>query len=241
MGLSDSEKERYRRQLSVEGWHQEALSSAKVLIVGLGGLGSICTSYLAAAGVGHLRLCDSDKVELSNLNRQILYSSNNIDQPKAVLARKRLSALNPDITIESLSERVTQKNAAIIAQDCDLIIDCLDNQESRAILNIISVELKIPLIYAAIDDWQGQLGFFRPPMTPCLACIIPEFVDRGRVVPVFGALPGMIGCLQATAALQYLMSGQAPLSGKLLLVNANTFTFETISFDRNPNCPVCGG
>jgi molybdopterin/thiamine biosynthesis adenylyltransferase len=241
MGLNESERERYKRQLLVEGWHQEPLSNSRVLVIGLGGLGGICATYLAAAGVGHLRLCDSDKVELSNLNRQILYSVNNLDQPKAVQARKRLSALNPDITIESFAERLTEKNAADYARDCDLIIDGLDNQESRALLNRISLELRIPFIYGAIDDWQGQVGFFRPPMTPCLSCIMPDLSDSGRTVPVFGALPGIIGCLQATAALQYLMSGQAPLSSKLLVINANTMSFETLSFSKNPSCPVCGG
>lgn len=241
MGLSDSEKERYRRQLLVEGWHQESLKNSKVLVVGLGGIGSTCASYLASAGIGFLRLCDSDKVELSNLNRQILYSTNNLGQSKVIQAQKRLSALNPDITIQTVNERLTQKNAAEYVKDCHLIIDCLDNHESRAILNIISVELRIPFIHGAIDDWQGQLGFFRPPLTPCLACIMPDFVDKGRVTPVFGALPGLIGCMQATAAIHYLMSGQAQLAGKLLVINADTMSFEKITFDRNPNCPVCGG
>jgi len=241
MALNDSERERYRRQLPVDGWNQERLQNCKVLIVGLGGLGGISATYLAAAGVGHLRLCDSDKVELSNLNRQILYSINNIDQSKAVQARKRLAALNPEITIEALAERLTDKNAAEYAKGCDLIIDGLDNQESRILLNQISFNLKIPFIYGAVDGWQGQIGYFSPPFTPCLSCIMPEPPPSERTIPVFGALPGMVGCMQATIGLQYLMSGQTPLSGKMLIINADTFSFDTISYDRNPSCPVCGG
>jgi adenylyltransferase/sulfurtransferase len=241
MPLSESELQRYQRQLLVDGWNQDKLKSATVLVVGLGGLGGVSATYLAAAGVGHLKLLDIDIVELSNLNRQILYTTDDIGKPKAVHAAKRLSALNPGIKIEAIGERITDSNAAQLVSGCDIIIDGLDNHHDRLILNHVSYDLKIPLIYGAINEWQGQVSFFNPPKTPCLACIMPDEKQTTKPIPVFGALPGTIGTLQATLALEYLMKGDTNLSGQLLIYHADTFEFETVSFEKNPRCPVCGG
>jgi molybdopterin-synthase adenylyltransferase len=240
MPLSQSEIQRYQRQLLVLGWDQEKLKSARILIVGVGGLGGISATYLAAAGVGHLRICDNDRVELSNLNRQILFTTEDVGKPKATLVAHRLSAQNPEIEIESLSDKLTGTSAGELASGCDLIIDGLDNHSDRLILNSASFDLNIPFVYGAINEWQGQLSFFNPPKTACLACLMPEPLHCFEPTPVFGALPGVIGSLQATLALRYLMTGEAPLSNALLIYRADAIAFETVTFERRRGCSVCG-
>lgn len=240
MPLSKSEIERYQRQLLVDSWDQTRLKNARVLVVGVGGLGGISATYLAAAGVGHLRICDSDTVELSNLNRQILFTAEDIGKPKAALVAKRLSAQNREIKIETVSDKLIETNAGELASGCDLIIDGLDNHSDRLTLNKASFDLDIPFIYGAINEWQGQLSFFNPPKTACLACLMPEELHGPRPTPVFGALPGVIGSLQATLALRYLMTGENPLSNTLLIFRADTMAFETVTFERRPGCGVCG-
>jgi molybdopterin-synthase adenylyltransferase len=240
MPLSDSEIERYQRQLLVDGWDQERLKSARVLVVGVGGLGGTSATYLAAAGVGHLRICDSDRVELSNLNRQILFTAEDIGKPKAALVAKRISAQNPEIEIEAISNKLTEANVSGLASGCDLIIDGLDNHSDRLKLNKASFDLNIPFVYGAINEWLGQLSLFNPPQTACLACLMPEELQNPEVTPVFGALPGVIGSLQATLALRYLMTGENPVSNALLILRGDTMTFETVTFERRPGCGVCG-
>jgi len=239
MPLSKSELERYQRQLLVDGWDQNKLKNAKVLVAGLGGLGGASSTYLAAAGVGNIRLCDSDKVELSNFNRQILFSSNDITKSKSIIAQKKLSELNPDIKVEALPYKLTEDNAGEIASGCDIIIDGLDNHRDRLILNRVSFALKIPYIYAAINEWQGQLGFLNPPVTACLACLMPQKTIDSGSVPVVGAVAGVIGSIQATLAIRYLITGETPLTGKILIFQADRMEFETLIFDKKPECPVC--
>lgn len=248
MSLSKSAIERYGRQLLVDGWDQERLARARVLVVGAGGLGGISAMYLAAAGVGHLRIVDSDTVELSNLNRQILYGAADVGKPKVALAAARLSAQNPEIEIEALPEKLTEANAARLASGCDLIVDGLDNHADRLILNKASVALKLPYVYGAINEWLGQASLFEPPKTACLACLMPEASDApgpaaanaAGPTPVFGALPGTIGSLQATLALRYLMTGENPVANTLLVYRADSMIFERVSFEKRPGCPVCG-
>jgi molybdopterin/thiamine biosynthesis adenylyltransferase len=241
MTLSKAEHERYQRQLIVESWDQERLKRARVLIVGVGGLGGIIATYLAAAGVGNIRICDSDKVELSNLNRQIMFSTENIGHSKVAISIKKLSSLSPDVKIETYDYKLTGDNVTEIALGCDIIMDGLDNHQGRLILNQASFDLKIPYIYGAINDWQGQISFFNPPKTPCLACVMPNHMLGPSPIPVFGALPGIIGSMQATIAIRYLMTGETPLAGKLLIFNADRMEFEEVEIARDPKCEVCGG
>lgn len=240
MPLSDSETERYQRQLLVDGWNQERLKSARVLIAGVGGLGGISATFLAAAGVGHLRLCDSDSVELSNLNRQILFTTEDIGRAKVSLAAARLAAQNPEIEIEAVSDKLTETNAGELTAGCDLIIDGLDNHSDRLILNHISCDLGIPFVYGAINDWLGQTTLFNSPQTACLACLLPHEQRQPNVTPVFGALPGVIGSLQATLALRYLMTGENPAANTLLIYRADAMTLESVTFARRPGCGICG-
>ena len=239
MPLSEAEIERYRRQLRIENWNQEKLANARVLIVGAGGLGGVSATCLALAGVGYLRLCDSDKVELSNLNRQILYSSRDIGRPKVQLAAERLLSCNPEIMIDPISDKLAEDNARELLSGCDLIIDGLDNHDDRMLLNKASCDLRIPYIYGAVDEWQGQLSFFNPPGTACLACLLPGPIHSLQPTSVFGAVPTAIGSLQATLALRYLMTGETPLANVLLIYHADTMIFETVTFEKLPNCTVC--
>lgn len=240
MSLSESEIERYQRQLLVEGWDQEKLKRARVLIVGVGGLGGTSAMYLAAAGVGHLRICDGDTVERSNLNRQILFTADDIGRPKAALAAERLSRHNPEIHVEAIPETLTDANARDAASGCNLIIDGLDNHSDRLMLNQASFDLQIPFVYGAVNEWLGQVGFFHPPQTACLACLLPRDLPVPRPIPVYGAMPGVIGSLQATLALWYLMTGKDPLANALLIFHADTMNFESVSLERRPECAICG-
>jgi adenylyltransferase/sulfurtransferase len=224
----------------VDGWDQERIQRARVLVAGVGGLGGVSATYLAEAGVGYLRICDSDKVELSNLNRQILYTDADIGKPKAILAAKRLSAQNPEIEIEAVLDTLTETNAGELASGCDLIIDGLDSHSDRLKLNKASFDLNIPYIYGAISEWLGQLSFFNPPKTACLACLMPGELEIPESTPVFGALAATVGSLQATLALRYLMTGEIPAANALLIFRADTMAFEKVMYERRPGCGVCG-
>jgi adenylyltransferase/sulfurtransferase len=190
--------------------------------------------------VGHLRICDDDRVELSNLNRQILFATEDVGKPKAALVAKRLAAQNPEIEIEAISDKLTEANARELSSRCDLIIDGLDNHADRLKLNSASFDLNIPYIYGAINEWQGQLSFFHPPRTACLACLMPEALHNAGPTPVFGALPGVIGSLQATLALRYLMTHEDPIPNALIVFRADAMAFDTVTFERRPGCEVCG-
>jgi len=240
MSLSKFEIERYQRQLLVDSWNQERLKSARVLVVGVGGLGGISATYLAAVGVGHLRICDSDTVEPSNLNRQILFTAEDIGKPKVVSAARRLWAQNPEIEIEIISDKLTEASANELASGCDLLVDGLDNHSDRLILNKTSFDLNIPFVYGAVNEWLGQLSFFNPPKTACLACLLPNDLQTPKPTPVFGALPGVIGSLQATMAIRYLMTGENPIANALLVFRAETIAFEKVTFEKRSGCEVCG-
>jgi adenylyltransferase/sulfurtransferase len=239
MGLSASEKIRYFRQLNVRDWDQEKLKSAEVMIVGLGGLGSVSALYLTAAGIGKLRLCDGDRVQETDLNRQILYSEGSIGQLKVEEARKRLVSLNPNVGIDIFPEFVDSKNANGIMEGMDLIVDGLDNIESRFFLNQQSVKKKMPYIYGAVQGWEGFVGLFHPPHSACLACFLPQNTQKLADIPVPGVLPGMIGVLQATEALKFIMGVEKILFNRLLVYDSQNLTIDIVETEKNPNCPHC--
>lgn len=239
MGLSDSEKIRYFRQLNVRGWNQEKLKSAKVIIVGVGGLGSVSALYLTAAGIGKLRLCDGDRVQHTDLNRQILYSEESVGRLKVEEARKRLASLNPNVEIEAIPEFMDSQNADEMTKGCDLIVDGLDNIESRFVLNKQSVKMKKPYIYGAVQGWQGFVGLFHPPNSACLACFLPQDTQKLDEIPVPGILPGMIGIFQATEVLKFIMGVEETLLKRLLVYDSQNLTFDIVEIEKNPNCPHC--
>lgn len=239
MGLSDSEKTRYFRQLPVRDWDQEKLKSAEVMIAGVGGLGSVSALYLTAAGVGKLRLCDGDRVQETDLNRQILYTEESIGRLKVEEARKRLVSLNPYVEIDVVPEFVDSKNEGEIMEGIDLIVDGLDNIESRFLLNQWSVKLKKPYLYGSVQGWEGFIGLFHPPHTGCLACFLSQDTQGPDDMPVPGILPGMIGVMQATEALKFIMGVEKTLLGHLLVYDSQNLTFDIVQTEKNSDCPHC--
>ncbi len=238
--LSRKEKERYQRQIILEGFaeeSQEKLKAAKVALCGLGGLRGPASIYLTAAGVGSLLLFDPEKVEVSNLNRQILYSSSEVGQRKAQQAKEKLSNLNPLVQLETFGEKL--ENSVDIWQEADLLIDCLDNLKSRLFLNQKAVALGKPLVSAVVEGWDGYLYTYLPNQTACLNCLFGGKSSKKGVFPVIGVAPGVLGLLEATEAIKLLIGEEVSTAGKLLLVNLRNLAFKLVKVRKNPSCEVC--
>jgi molybdopterin/thiamine biosynthesis adenylyltransferase len=240
--INERERERYGRQLILPGWGEAAqgkLREAVVFVAGAGGLGSPVTMYLAAAGVGTLRICDSESVELSNLNRQLLYAGEDVGQPKAAAAARALSRLNPLVKVVPLCARIEEDSIAELAGEATLLLDCLDNFETRFVVNRYAVKRGLPLIHAGVSGLSGQITFVHPPQTGCLACLVQEAPAAG-VFPILGATAGVLGTLQAMEALKYLTAAGAGLKNRLLFFDGGRLEFQEVSLERDPGCPVCG-
>ena len=237
--ISDDGKERYSRQLLIPGWNQEKLKQATVLVVGLGGLGSASALYLAAAGIGRLHICDGDRVERSDLNRQVLYSESSLGLLKVEEASRRIAAINPSVAVVRHNAELDSQNAGAIISGCQIIVDGLDSLEPRFILNQESVRREIPFVYGAVHGWQGYTGFFHPPQTACLACLMRPDVFRPDRVPVWGVTPGAIGLIQAGEVVKWALGLAPSLLGRLLIYDGSSLSFEIISVEKDPACPVC--
>jgi adenylyltransferase/sulfurtransferase len=240
--LTRDEKKRYNRQIQIPAWGpegQQLLKKSTLFVAGAGGLGSPVLYYLVSAGIGKIIICDHGMVENSNLNRQILYTSDDVGRSKVDVAAERLHALNPLTTIETHAETLDLEHAQIFASGTDLIIDCLDNFETRFILNQVSTEKGIPFIHAGIRGYSGQVTFIQPPHTPCLQCIIPE-PPEAETVPVAGMTAGIIGSIEALEAIKYLLKTGELLTNILLLFDGETTDYQRIKLQKNPQCPVCG-
>lgn len=240
--LSEQELKRYNRQMLMEGWGEETqrrLKGASVFIAGAGGLGSPVSIYLAVAGVGHIRICDYDSPDWSNLNRQILHNHNRIGTNKAVSAAQTLRELNPDITVTAFTDKIVEENVDELVGESDIVLDCMDNFPTRYLLNASAMRKRIPLVFGSIWGMEGRLSFIQPPETPCLECIFPE-APPSEVFPVVGATPGVIGSLQAMEALKYLSGCGKNLKGKLLVWDGVNTEFRNLRAYRDPQCPACG-
>jgi len=241
ISLSNEELERYRRQLLFLGVEaQLRLKRAKVLVVGAGGLGSAVLYYLVAAGVGEIHIVDSDKLELNNLNRQILYTTDDIGKYKADVAAERLRKLNPNVKIITYRRRFDKGLAEEIVPKVDLAIDALDNWETRFLLNEYCVKYLKPLIHAGVREVYGQLLVIMPGKGPCLRCLFPHEPRREREIPILGVTPGILGTMEALEAIKIITGYGEPAIGKLIIVNGKKGEFEVINVRRNPECPVCG-
>jgi len=240
MPLSKQEKIRYQRQILLFGEKaQNKLKNSTVLMVGAGGLGSSAAFYLAGAGVGHIIICDSDRVELSNLNRQILHGRNRLGKNKALSAKQTLENINNNIKIEAVTERINAGNIDKYAKNADVLLDCLDNFETRFLLNSYAVKTKKPLIFGAIYGFFGQLALIRPGKSFCLGCIFEGLPSKG-VFPVLGAVPGAIGSLQAVEAVKYLSKIGGNLDSELLTWDGMKQEFRKVKLKINKYCEVCG-
>jgi len=246
--LSSDELQRYSRHLTLPAFGkegQEKLKNASVLLVGAGGLGSPAAMYLAAAGVGRIGLVDFDEVEASNLQRQILYGTNDVGRPKLEAASERLNDLNPHVDIEAHEVRLTSENALDIIDDYDVVADGTDNFPTRYLVNDACVMTGTPNVYASIYRFEGQVSVFATDDGPCYRCLYEEPPPPGLVPScaeggVLGILPGFIGTLQATEVIKLLADLGEPLIGRLLMVDALSMNFRTLNVPRNPDCPVCG-
>jgi len=242
--LSREEKARYRRQMIIPDIGEEGqrrLKAARVCIVGLGGLGSISSMGLAAAGIGYLRVVDCDRVELGNLNRQFLHGTEDVGRFKSDSARDRLLALNPEIRIDGRNVEITQENVQDIVGDCSLIVDGTDNLATRKALNRTAVQKGIPFVYGGVEGFEGMVTTIVPGRSPCLECLFPgEDRSANREIGVPGPMPGVVASLQALEAIKYLVGIGPALSGRLLLIRALGMSIHEMHVDRNPRCPVCG-
>ena len=241
MVMTNKERERYGRQILLDeigAAGQEKLKKARVLVAGAGGLGSPISIYLAAAGVGFLRIVDLDEVSLSNLNRQILYKTEDQGRKKAITAAAVLAKLNPQIRIEGIVETITPGNVLNLAEGCCLIMDAMDNFSARYLLNEAALEMKIPYIYGGIHGLEGALTTIIPGKTACLKCIFPS-APPPSVVPVLGATAGVIGTLQAMEAVKYITGAGDLLADRLLTFDGYSMQFREIKIRPDPECACC--
>jgi sulfur-carrier protein adenylyltransferase/sulfurtransferase len=245
--LSKEQRERYSRHLLVpeigmEG--QEKLLNAKVLLLGAGGLGSPTALYLAAAGVGTLGIVDDDTVDLSNLQRQVIHTTDRIGTPKVDSAEISIKAINPDVKVVKYETRLDASNIMEIIDGYDVIVDGVDNFPTRYLLNDATVRLDIPVVSASILGFDGQLSVFKPHDGPCYRCLYPvpppaELAPSCGANGVLGVLPGTMGLLQATEVVKLVVGAGEPLVGRLLLYEALGATFTELKVRRDPECPIC--
>ena len=237
--LTADELQRYRRQLIIPDWGeqgQQKLKSAKVVVAGAGGLGSAVLTYLVIAGVGKIRIIDNDKVELSNLNRQMLHADEAIGKRKVDSAKERLQALNPIVEIEAISDAFSEDNVYDLVGDL-LIVDALDNLDARLLLNKVSIEQKSPLFHGAVYDFEGRATTLIPGLTPCLQCLYTGSLSGE--VPVAGVTPGVIGCIQAAEVIKYIVGIGELLTNRLFTYYGLRMKFGEIKLKKDPNCEVC--
>ncbi|MDR2443834.1 MAG: molybdopterin-synthase adenylyltransferase MoeB [Deltaproteobacteria bacterium] len=246
--LSSDEVTRFSRQLLLEEIGvagQERLRAARVLIVGVGGLGAPAAIYLAAAGVGTLGLVDADEVEASNLQRQIIYGYKDIDRPKVASAADRLKDLSPDIKVDTWNLRLDSRNAKKIIEGYDVVVDGTDNFPTRYLISDACVLLGKPNVYASILRFEGQVSVFDARNGPCYRCLYPAPPPPGLVPScgeggVMGVLPGVLGCIQANEAIKLIVGGAPGLTGRLLLFDAWNMTFNEVALEKDLDCPICG-
>lgn len=224
---------------------QAKLKRVSVLVVGAGGLGSPASFYLVAAGVGRLGLVDFDRVELSNLQRQILYGSSDVGDPKLGAAKRRLADLNPNVDITLYPEPLNSRNAMDIVRDYDLVIDGTDNFPTRYLVNDVCVFQGKPNVYGSIFRFDGQVSFFDASRGPCYRCLYPDPPPPGLIPScaeggVLGVLPGIVGSIQATEAIKWITGAGDTLTGRLLLFDALSMTFQEVNLRKDPDCVVCG-
>jgi molybdopterin/thiamine biosynthesis adenylyltransferase len=246
--MNDEQLLRYSRhillpEIGIEG--QERLLAAHALVIGAGGLGSPVALYLASAGVGRITLCDDEVVDLTNLQRQIVHRTESVGRKKVDSARATLAAINPEVRVAGLAERVDERRLETLALDADVVVDGSDNFATRHAANRVCVRLKKPLVSGAAVRFDGQVAVFdlRAPGAPCYACLFPESAEsedvRCAVMGVFAPLTGIVGSIQAAETLKILAGTGETLAGRLLLLDALAMQVRTIKLARDPACAVC--
>jgi molybdopterin/thiamine biosynthesis adenylyltransferase/rhodanese-related sulfurtransferase len=249
MSLSNDEIRRYSRHLilpEVGMAGQKKIRAASVLCIGAGGLGSPIAMYLAAAGIGKLGILDFDSVDFSNLQRQIIHGTSDVDRPKTDSAKETINGINPNVEVVLHKTRISSENALEIISQYDIVVDGTDNFPTRYLTNDACVLLKKPNVYGSIFRFEGQASVFAPHLGgPCYRCLYPEPPPPGMVPScaeggVLGVLPGIIGCIQATEIIKLALGQGTSLVGRLLLFNALDMKFREVKLRRDPECPICG-
>lgn len=247
--MDDAHLLRYSRHILLEELGpdaQAAFAAAHALIVGVGGLGAPVAQFLTAAGVGTITLCDADRVDLTNLQRQILYATADIGHPKVEAAAKRLAAINPDVTLALVNARVGAPELARLVDAADVVVDCCDNFETRHAVNRACVSARTPLVSGAAIRFDGQVAVFDPrdAASPCYHCLFGEGdaleETRCATMGVFAPLVGIVGATQAAEALKLIAGAGESLAGRLLLIDALTMQWRELRVPRDPDCAVCG-
>ena len=246
--LTIEQKDRYARHLMLEGVGapgQERLLAGRVLVIGAGGLGSPAALYLAAAGVGTIGIVDSDVVELSNLQRQILHRNVDVGMPKVASAKEKLTAINPDVKVNAIKLRVDNQSIASLISEYDFVLDCTDNFDAKFLINDASVKACKPYTHAGILRFSGQAMTVYPGKSACYRCIFPEKPDEVTSLAcskagVIGVLPGLIGTIQATEAIKSLLGIGYLLLDRIITYDSLSMKFREVRVRRSPECPVCG-
>jgi adenylyltransferase/sulfurtransferase len=244
--LESEQAERYQAHLvlpRIGATGQRRLLRSKVLMVGVGGLGCPASLYLTASGVGTLGLLDDDIVDRTNLQRQVLFGTADIGKPKVHVARERLAAINPDVDLEPIEERLTPSNAMALVAGWDLVIDGSDNFATRYIVNDACVLSRIPLISGSVYQFEGQVTVIRPPLSPCYRCLFrttPREQPACRDAGVLAPLTGIIGSILSAEAVKWLVEGDTALMGRLLLVDILESSTRSVRVKSDPKCPLCG-
>jgi len=245
---TNEQKARYARQLVLSSWGeegQEKLSRSSVLVVGCGGLGSGALYYLVAAGVGNIKIIDGDTVELSNLNRQILHSTDDLGRPKTESAMEKLRALNPDCNIEARRQKIALRQAEEIFREFDIVLDCTDGFDNKYMLNDASTSTGVPLVHAGVLAWGGQVFVVLPGKGPCLRCVFPSpppdaGVSDGSTVGILGVAAGMAGIIQAAEAMKFLIGKGEGLIGRMIAFDVFSMRFGRMNISRDEKCSACG-
>jgi len=230
-------------ELGVNG--QRKLRESKVAVVGVGGLGSIVALYLALAGIGYIKIIDQDILEIHNIHRQVLYSIDQIGYPKVEVAAERLRKANPDVYVEPIPESINALNAEKLIGDVDVVVDGLDNMNTRYIINRVCIKNRIPYVFGGAIGFEGNVSVFNPPETPCLECVFPSINDKAlptcETRGVIGATTGIIGAIEAMEAIKVIAGINSGLKGKLLVCDFKHMEFLAIKVFKRPNCPACSG
>jgi molybdopterin/thiamine biosynthesis adenylyltransferase len=240
--LTIDELKRYNRQIMIKGFGeegQERLKKAKVFIAGCGGLGSAASTYLAVAGVGVIRIVDHDKVELSNLNRQVLHWGKDINRNKVHSATEKLKRLNKEVKTEAIAETITEDNVFELVDDFDLIIDAMDNLPTRYLLNKTAIDKDIPFFHGAAYSLEGRAMTIIPGETACLQCVYHGAVTPKEKFPVLGVTPAIIGCIQALEVIKYIVGIGELLINRLLVYDGLNLRFTELKVKKDPNCEHC--
>jgi adenylyltransferase/sulfurtransferase len=241
--LSKKELVKYDRQIMIPGFGAEGqakLKKAKVFIAGAGGLGSPIAIYLAAAGIGTLRIADCDTVEPSNLNRQVLHWDGDIGAKKIASAEAKLKKFNPDVRIETCADRITETNAAALVGDADLIVDAMDNLPTRYLLNLTAIKKNIPFFHGAVYGFEGRAMTVIPGKSACFNCLYHGALVPQQKFPVIGVAPAVIGCIQATEVIKYIVGMGELLTNRLLNYDGLAMKFTEFSIKKDPSCAHCG-